>query len=124
MNGHRSPMSTNLGVACSRPQANTSTDYKQDARADAFKTDRDHKPSHDRLVLKAAITLGFFVLLWICEFIVLNRHGFNTVHMYMYPCSSNPGANMERPYLHKGFPWLLHVLDNYCTVANFSQSIV
>ena len=24
---------------------------------------------------------------------------------------------MERPFLHKGFPWLLHVLDIYCTVA-------
>lgn len=39
---------------------------------------RDHRPSHDRLMLKAAITLGFFGLLRVSEFIVPNQHGFNT----------------------------------------------
>ncbi|KAL5509651.1 hypothetical protein EMCRGX_G005051 [Ephydatia muelleri] len=39
--------------------------------------DRDHKPSHDRLMLKAAITLGFFSLLRVSEFTVPNQHGFN-----------------------------------------------
>ena len=39
--------------------------------------DRDHKPSHDRLMLKAAITLGFFGLLRVSEFTVPNQHGFN-----------------------------------------------
>eukprot|EP00731_Ephydatia_muelleri_P028758 Em0020g402a len=39
--------------------------------------DRDDKPSHDRLMLKAAITLGFFGLLRVSEFTVPNQHGFN-----------------------------------------------
>ncbi|KAL5509610.1 hypothetical protein EMCRGX_G005004 [Ephydatia muelleri] len=37
----------------------------------------DHKPSHDRLMLKATITLGFFGLLRVSEFTVPNQHGFN-----------------------------------------------
>ena len=44
------------------------------------------------------------------------------VNMYLYPCSFNPGAknnsNGEAIFA-LGFPWLLHVLDNYCTVATF-----
>eukprot|EP00731_Ephydatia_muelleri_P036471 Em0261g1a len=39
--------------------------------------DRDHKPSHDCLMLKAAVTLGFFGLLRVSEFTVPNQHGFN-----------------------------------------------
>ena len=39
--------------------------------------DRDHKTSHDRLMLKAAITLGFFGLLRVSELTVPNQHGFN-----------------------------------------------
>ena len=32
--------------------------------------------------------------------------------------SNRFGANLiDKPFLHEGFPWLLHVLDNYCTVA-------
>eukprot|EP00731_Ephydatia_muelleri_P034590 Em0067g6a len=38
---------------------------------------RDHKPFHDHLMLKAAITLAFFVLLRVSEFTVPNQHGFN-----------------------------------------------
>eukprot|EP00731_Ephydatia_muelleri_P034270 Em0053g16a len=40
-------------------------------------SERDHKPSHDRLMLKATITLGFFGLLRVSEFTVPNQHGFN-----------------------------------------------
>ena len=39
--------------------------------------DRDHKLSHNHLMLKAAITLGFFGLLRVSEFTVPNQHGFN-----------------------------------------------
>lgn len=39
--------------------------------------DRDHRTAHDRLMLKAAITLGFFGLLRVSEFTVANQHGFN-----------------------------------------------
>ena len=70
--------------ASSPPQVKMSTDYKRDARADAFRTDRDHKPSHDRL---AAIMLGFFGLLRVSKFTVPHQHGFNPDHMYMYTCS-------------------------------------
>ena len=32
--------------------------------------------------------------------------------------SNRFGANLiDKPFLHEGFSWLLHVLDNYCTVA-------
>ena len=34
--------------------------------------DRDHKPSHDCMMLKAAVTLGFFGLLRVSEFTVPN----------------------------------------------------
>ena len=30
---------------------------------------------------------------------------------------------MERAFLHKRIPWLLHVLDNYCTVAIFPSRL-
>ena len=38
--------------------------------------------------------------------------------------SNRLGANLiDRPFLHKGFPWLLHVLDTYCTVAIFPSPL-
>ena len=39
--------------------------------------DRDHRTTHDRLLLRAAITLGFFGLLRVGELTVPNQHGFN-----------------------------------------------
>eukprot|EP00731_Ephydatia_muelleri_P035118 Em0098g4a len=81
MNGHRSPASTNQGVECSMPAAHLKP--KRQPITNKMlgqmlsQLDRDHKPSHDRLVLKATITLGFFGLLMFSEFTVPNQHGFN-----------------------------------------------
>ena len=81
MNGHRSPASTNQGVECSMPAAHLKP-KRQPITNEMLEQmlqqlDRDHKPSHDRLMLKAAITLGFFGLLRVIEFTVPNQHGFN-----------------------------------------------
>ena len=90
MNGHSSPASTNQGVECSMPAAHLKP--KRQPITNAMlgqmlsQLDRDHKPSHDRLMLKAAITLGFFGLLRVIEFTVPNQDGFNSDHMYMYTC--------------------------------------
>eukprot|EP00731_Ephydatia_muelleri_P035116 Em0098g2a len=67
MNGHRSPASTNQGVECSMPAAHLRP--KRQSITNAMlgqmlsELDRGYKPSHDRLMLKAAITLGVFGLL-------------------------------------------------------------
>eukprot|EP00731_Ephydatia_muelleri_P034975 Em0089g6a len=77
----RSPASTNQGVECSMPAAHLKP--KRQPITNKMlgqmlsQLDRDHKPSHDRLVLKATITLGFFGLLMFSEFTVPNQHGFN-----------------------------------------------
>ena len=81
MNGHRSPASTNQGIECSMPVAHLKP-KRQPITNEMLgqmlsQLDRDHKPSHDRLVLKATITLGFFGLLRFSEFTVPNQHGFN-----------------------------------------------
>eukprot|EP00731_Ephydatia_muelleri_P037091 Em0394g3a len=81
MNGHRSPASTNQGVECSMPAAHLKP-KRQPITNEMLgqmlsELVRDHKPSHDRFMLKAAIILGFFGLLRVSEFIVPNRCGFN-----------------------------------------------
>ena len=81
MNGHRSPASTNQGVECSMPAAHLKP-KRQPITNEMLgqmlsQLNRDHKPSHDCLVLKPAITLGFFGLLRVSEFTVPNQHGFN-----------------------------------------------
>ena len=88
MNGHRSPASNNpmikllvQGVERSMPAAHLKP-KRQPITNEMLgqmlsQLDRDHKPSHDRLMLKAAITLGFFGLLRVSEFTVPNQHGFN-----------------------------------------------
>ena len=81
MNGHRSPASTNQGIECSMPAAHLKP-KRQPITNEMLgqmlsQLDRDHKPSHDRLMLKAAITLGFFGLLRVIEFTVPNQHWFN-----------------------------------------------
>ena len=88
MNGHRSPASNNpmikflvQGVERSMPAAHLKP-KRQPITNEMLgqmlsQLDRDHKPSHDRLVLKAAITLGIFGLLRVSEFTVPNQHGFN-----------------------------------------------
>ena len=124
MNGHRSPASTNQGVKCSMPVAHLKP-KRQPITNEMLgqmlsQLDRNHKPSHDRL---AAIMLGFFGLLRVSEFTVPNQHGFNPDHMYMYTCSGAKKIQMERPFLHKGFPWHFHVLDDYCTVAIFPSPL-
>ena len=46
--------------------------------------------------------------------------------MYLYPCSFNPGAKNNsngEAICALGIPWLLHVLDNYCTVATFPSPL-
>ena len=88
MNGHRSPASSNpmikllvQGVEGSMPAAHLKP--KRQPITNKMlgqmlsQLDRDHKPSHDRLMLKAAITLGFFGLLRVSKFTVPNQHGFN-----------------------------------------------
>eukprot|EP00731_Ephydatia_muelleri_P034819 Em0079g6a len=74
MNGHRSPASNNpmimflvQGVERSMPAAHLKP-KRQPITNEMLgqmrsQLDRDHKPSHDRLMLKAAVTLGFFGLL-------------------------------------------------------------
>ena len=88
MNGHRSPASNNpmikflvQGVERSMPAAHLKP-KRQPITNEMLgqmlsQLDRDHKPSHHRLVLKAAITLGIFGLLRVSEFTVPNQHGFN-----------------------------------------------
>ena len=81
MNGHRSPASTNQGIECSMPAAHLKPKHQPITNEMLgqmlSELDRDHKPSHDRLMLKAAITLGFFGLLRVSEFTLPNQHGFN-----------------------------------------------
>ena len=78
---NRSPASTNQGVECSMPAAHLKP--KRQLVTNKMlgqmlsELDRGHKPSHDRLMLKAAITLGYFGLLRVSEFTVPNQHGFN-----------------------------------------------
>ena len=83
MNGHRSPASTNQGVECSMPAAHLMS-KRQPITNEMLgqmlsELDRDHKPSHDRLVLKAPIMLGFFGLLRVSEFTI-------TIHFYHTIC--------------------------------------
>ena len=88
MNGHKSPASNNpmikllvQGVECSMPAAHLKPKHQpitnEMLEQMLSQLDRDHKPSHDRLMLKAAITLGFFGLLRVSEFTVPNQHWFN-----------------------------------------------
>ena len=88
MNGHRSPASNNpmikllvQGVECSMPAAHLKPKHQpitnEMLEQMLSQLDRDHKPSHDRLMLKAAIMLGFFGLLRVSEFTVPNQHWFN-----------------------------------------------
>ncbi|KAL5509601.1 hypothetical protein EMCRGX_G004995 [Ephydatia muelleri] len=77
----RSPASTNQGIECSMPAAHLKP-KRQPITNEMLgqmlsQLDRDHKPSHDRSVLKATITLGFFGLLRFSELTVPNQHGFN-----------------------------------------------
>ena len=77
----RSPASTNQGIECSMPAAHLKP-KRQSITNEMLgqmlsELDRDHKPSHDCLMLNAAITLGFFGLLRVSEFTVPNQHGFN-----------------------------------------------
>ena len=88
MNGHRSPASNNpmikflvQGVERSMPAAHLMP-KRQPISNEMLgqmlsQLDRDHKPSHDRFMLKAAITLGIFGLQRVSEFTVPNQHGFN-----------------------------------------------
>ena len=83
MNGHRSPASNNpmikflvQGVERSMPAAHLKP-KRQPITNEMVgqmlsQLDRDHKPSHDCLMLKAAVTLGFFGLLRVSEFTVPN----------------------------------------------------
>ena len=78
---NRSPASTNQGVKCSMPAAHLKP-KRQSITNEMLgqmlsELDRDHKPSHDCLMLNAAITLRFFGLLRVSEFTVPNQHGFN-----------------------------------------------
>ena len=88
MNGHRSPASNNpmikflvqgverfMPAAHLKPKRQPITNEMLGQMPSPL--DRDHKPSHHRLMLKAAITLGFFGLLRVSEFTVPNQHGFN-----------------------------------------------
>eukprot|EP00731_Ephydatia_muelleri_P036002 Em0189g6a len=63
----RSPASTNQGIECSMPAAHLKPKHQPITNEMLgqmlSELDMDHKPSHDRLELKAAITLGFFGLL-------------------------------------------------------------
>ena len=88
MNGHRSPASNNpmikflvQGVERSMPAAHLKPKCQPITNEMLgqmlSQLDRDHKPSHHRLMLKAAITLGIFGLLRVSEFTVPNQHGFN-----------------------------------------------
>ena len=85
MNGHRSPASNNpmiellvQGVERSHARSPKRQPITNEMLGQILsQLDRDHKPSHDRLMLKAAITLGFFGLLRVSEFTVPNQHGFN-----------------------------------------------
>ncbi|KAL5509611.1 hypothetical protein EMCRGX_G005005 [Ephydatia muelleri] len=77
----RSPASTNQGIECSMPAAHLKP-KRQSITNEMLgqmlsELDRDHKPSHDCLMLNAAITLRFFGLLRVSEFTVPNQHGFN-----------------------------------------------
>ncbi|KAL5509626.1 hypothetical protein EMCRGX_G005026 [Ephydatia muelleri] len=77
MNGHRSPASTNQGIEHSMPAAHLKPKHQPITNEMLgqmlSELDRDHKPSHDRFMLKAAIILGFFGLFRVSEFIVPNR---------------------------------------------------
>ena len=88
MNGHRSPASNNpmikllvqgversMLVAHLKPKRQPITNEMLGQMLSQL--DRDDKPSHNRLMLKAAITLGFFSLLRVSKFTVPNQHGFN-----------------------------------------------
>ena len=117
-----SPASTNQGIECSMPAAHLKPKHQPITNEMLgqmlSQLDRDHKPSHDRL---AAITLGFFGLLRVSEFTVPNQHGFNSDHYVQV--EELKKIEMERPFLHKGFPWHFHVLDDYCTVAIFPSPL-
>ena len=70
--------------ASSPPQAKTSTDYKWDARADAFTT------WHGSTTISRSLGSHHAGLLWSAKgqrFTVPNQHGFNPDRMYMYTCS-------------------------------------
>eukprot|EP00731_Ephydatia_muelleri_P033886 Em0040g36a len=73
----RSPASTNQGIECSMPAAHLKPKHQlitnEMLGQMLSELDRDHKPSHDRFMLKAAIILGFFGLFRVSEFIVPNR---------------------------------------------------
>ncbi|KAL5509584.1 hypothetical protein EMCRGX_G004978 [Ephydatia muelleri] len=87
----KSPASTNQGVERSMPAAHLKP-KRQPNTNEMLGQMLSQLDSWIALALKAAITLGFFHLLRVSEFTVPNQHGFNPDHMYMYPCSSNPGA--------------------------------
>ena len=93
MNGHRSPASTNQGIECSMPATHLKPKRQpitNEMLGQMFsELDRDHKPSHDRLMLKAAITLGFFGLLRVIEFTVPTSMGLtltSTLPQRTSPC--------------------------------------
>ncbi|KAL5515668.1 hypothetical protein EMCRGX_G000869 [Ephydatia muelleri] len=76
----------------SPPQTETSTNHQQGQMVSQL--DRDHRTAHDRLMLKAAITLGFFGLLRVSEFTVENQHGFNhEQHLTMEDITMHKDSN-------------------------------
>ena len=87
-NGHKSPATNNpviklllQGVERSMPAAHLKPKRlpitNKMLGQMLSRLDRDHRSAHDRLMLKAAITLGFFGLLRVSEFTVANQHGLN-----------------------------------------------
>ena len=88
MNGHISPASNNLvikflvqGIERSMPAAHLKSKCQPITNEMLgqmlSQLDRDHRTTHDHLMLKATITLGFFGLLRVSVFTVPNQHGFN-----------------------------------------------
>ena len=88
MNGHISQASNNLvikllvqGIEHSMPAAHLKPKCQPITNEMLgqmlSQLDRDHRTTHDHLMLKATITLGFFGLLRVSVFTVPNQHGFN-----------------------------------------------
>ena len=124
MNSHRSPASTNQGVKRSMPAAHLKP-KRQPITNEMLgqmlsQLDMDQQPSHDHL---AAIMLGFFGLLRVSGLQYPTSMGLTLIVCTCILVVELKKIEMERPFLHKRFPWLLHVLDNYCTVAIFPSPL-